>query len=145
MKKQTGGARRQRVAHAPGLPVERDGRSARQHALVCAFCGARPLDRKHGCLFDLRDEDAAQFLVRLYDQEMVWRLKPEPVFDAGSNLVQRETTITRELKKCLDQLIQLTAVAFEREIPGTAAHIDAAPLAKLDPAAPRQFPIGCAP
>src|ERR1043165_2105634 len=141
MKQQARRARRQRVADTLGLPVKRDRKRARQTARVSAFFRAYTRDSKARRLKNLCDQNTTQLLVGLDHQKAVWRLKLEPVFDTRLDLFDREATLARELKKGLDQLIQLVPGVRGGLRVRTRAHIDAAPLTKLDPAAPRQLAI----
>ena len=140
---QAGRIRRERRPRALALlAVQRDRQPARQRPAVAARLGTHARDAEARRLPDLPDENRAQPLVRLDDDEVVRRLKLQQALEARLDFSQRVAALARRLQEGGDELVQFEAGARRPLAVLVAANVDAAPAPQLDPAAADQVAVG---
>ncbi len=102
--------------HLLGLAVEHDDRPAREPRGVGALLVAAALDAERGRLGDLGHQDFAQTLVGLDDEEVVGRLKAQPVLDARLHVGERVPLAAREREEGADEPVEFEP-RVERRLP----------------------------
>ena len=134
------GSRRKRMTYGSGLAGKDDGNGTLKRFGEAAIIQSAGLDRKSHGLFYFECDNSPEFVVWLNEQEMIRRLKFQPVAQTGAQGGQRNAQPAGRSKESGDGVVESEG-RREREIAFRLPYVNAASPPELDPAVSLELPV----